>query len=82
MSGEGKHTVDFTPVSKLQHMWSQQLRGVEAVVMGVVGEAPSGPVGTQCTRQQGSDGQGHTFPQMLLQLAQLPLGCKLVDGQG
>lgn len=24
----------------------------------------------------------HTFPQMLLQLAQLPLGCKLVDGQG
>lgn len=50
--------------------------------MGVVGEAPSGPVGTQCTRQQGSDGQGHTFPQMLLQLAQLPLGCKLVDGQG
>lgn len=24
----------------------------------------------------------HTFPQMLLQLAQLPLGCELVDGQG
>lgn len=24
----------------------------------------------------------HTFPQMLLQLAQLPLRCELVDGQG
>lgn len=39
---------------------------------------------------QGHTGMGHTgagvwahtFPQMLLQLAQLPLGCKLVDGQG
>lgn len=89
----GMHPCPLSPV-----LWEQgqggwlgsDMRGSTRVDIGTFVEAQVISIPT-CTHQHvWSDTFGHTtvlvwthtFPQMFLQLAQLPLGRELVDGQG